>query len=133
MYQPATFPICFPYGESRESDLPSLPCDLKRPFQVQQDDVIPLHFPVKSADGKRLIHEVPVSKGQVIHIPSRTIDRLRRVWGEDAGTFNPERFLDPAKMPNSEDTTNGWGNLFSFSEGPRMCIGFRLGKLCRYS
>lgn len=87
---------------------------------------------MKSADGKRLIREVPVSKGQVIHIPSRTVDRLENVWGKDAGTFNPERFLNPAKAPISRDTTGGWGGLFSFSEGPRMCVGFRLGKLCQY-
>jgi hypothetical protein len=114
-----------------QRSLPIYPVILKCPFQVQQDDVIPLHFPVKSADGKRLIREVPVSKGQVIHIPSRTVDCLRNVWGEDAGIFNPERFLDPAKMPISGHTTSGWGGLFCFSEGPRMCVGFRLGKLCR--
>lgn len=94
--------------------------------------MIPLRFPVRSADGKRLIREVPVRKGQVIHIPSRTVDRLKNVWGENAETFNPERFLDPEKAPSSKDTTSGWSSLFSFSEGPRMCVGFRLGKLCRH-
>ena len=103
------------------------------PFQVQQDDVIPLRFPVRSADGKCLIREVPVKKGQVVHIPSRTADRLKNVWGEHAGTFNPERFLVPAKGPSPKDTTNGWSSLFSFSEGPRMCVGFRLGMICRYN
>lgn len=94
---------------------------------VVNDDVIPLRWPVRSPDGKHVLHEIPVTKGQVIHIPSRTVNRLARVWGSDAEEFVPERWLDPTRIPNSDDLTNGWSGLFSFSEGPRTCVGFRLG------
>ena len=94
---------------------------------VANDDVIPLRWPVRSPDGKHVLHEIPVTKGQVIHIPSRTVNRLARVWGSDAEEFVPERWLNPTRIPNSDDLTNGWSGLFSFSEGPRTCVGFRLG------
>ena len=94
---------------------------------VANDDVIPLRWPVRSADGKHLLHEIPVTKGQVIHIPSRTVTRLACVWGPDADQFVPERWLDPARMPPTDVLTNGWSRIFAFSEGPRSCVGFRLG------
>jgi len=90
--------------------------------------VIPLRWPVRSPDGKHVLHEIPVTKGQVIHIPSRTVNRLQCVWGSDADAFVPERWLDPTRMPNANDLTNGWSGIFAFSEGPRACVGFRLGK-----
>jgi cytochrome P450 len=90
--------------------------------------VIPLRWPVRSPDGKHVLHEVPVTKGQVIHVPSRTANRLARVWGPDADVFVPERWLDPAcTRPSPEDLTNGWAGIFTFSEGPRTCVGYRLG------
>ena len=97
---------------------------------VANDDVIPLRWPVRSPDGKHVLHEIPVTKGQVIHIPSRTVNRLACVWGPDAEVFVPERWLDsdPARLPNPADLTNGWSGIFAFSGGPRACVGFRLGK-----
>ena len=97
---------------------------------VEKDDVIPLRWPVRTADGKRVLHKIPVTKGQVIHIPSRTVNRLSCVWGPDADQFDPARWLDPARMPASGDLTNGWAGIFSFSEGPRTCVGYRLGECC---
>ncbi len=47
------------------------------------------------------------------------------IW-KDPDVFRPERWLEP--LPPSEDLCNGWANLLAFSDGPRKCIGLRLGK-----
>ena len=51
---------------------------------------------------------------------------LNRVWG-DGKVFRPERWLDEKSLPSKDVLTQGWSNLLTFSAGPRMCIGLRLG------
>ncbi|KAF5314792.1 hypothetical protein D9758_017507 [Tetrapyrgos nigripes] len=85
-----------------------------------RDDVIPLSEPVISVDGEKLT-EIPVKKGQRIHLHIFIYNRLKSVWGADADVWNPERFLDIKK-----GTTLGvYANLMTFSAGVRSCIGWR--------
>ena len=46
------------------------------------------------------------------------------VW-KDPDTFRPERWLDA--LPPSDVLCSGWSNTLAFSDGPRNCIGYRLG------
>lgn len=47
--------------------------------------------------------------------------RLKRLYGEDADSFRPERW-DP-DVENAVDLRNiGWGYL-PFNAGPRLCLG----------
>jgi hypothetical protein len=62
---------------------------------------------------------------QTVIIPIIAIQRLDSVW-KDPDTFKPERWL--GDLPSSEDLQYGWSNLLAFSDGPRACIGFRLGE-----
>jgi cytochrome P450 len=100
------------------------------------DDVIPLRQPVQCTDGK-WISSIPVKKGQIIHVPSIAIDRDEDVWG-DADTFRPTRWLvgrpglekyctpgERGLLP-ADQMCGGWAHQFSFSEGPRACIGMKL-------
>lgn len=55
----------------------------------------------------------------------------KRTWGPDGTSFVPERWLPnpetpdtPAKVPHV--TIGGWQHLSTFSEGPRICLGYRL-------
>ena len=113
-----------------------------------KEDLIPLRYPVKGSDG-RLITEVPISPGQVravvvavvggvltadtdttsfiqaVLIPIIAVHRMDHVW-KDADEFRPERWL--GDLPPREQLTSGWGNMLSFSDGPRHCPGIRLGK-----
>lgn len=57
------------------------------------------------------------------------VNRDPAVWGEDSDRFVPERWLDPARLPPTDKTTAGFSGIFSFIEGPRMCIGYRLGAI----
>ncbi|KAG8948992.1 hypothetical protein FRC03_000504 [Tulasnella sp. 419] len=89
-----------------------------------KDDVIPLRFPVTGPSGKK-INSVKIKAGQSIVIPTIAINRLETIWGPDSTKFRPERWLDN-DLPPPTSLTQGWNGLFSFLEGPRMCIGYRL-------
>ena len=105
---------------------------------VEEDDVIPLRHPIRGADGA-WIKAIPVKKGQVIHIPLLGINRDEAVFG-DADTFRPTRWLvgrgdateakycTPGEhgIPPPDQMCGGWSGLFTFSEGPRICVGMKL-------
>ncbi|KAG8987614.1 hypothetical protein FRB90_003253 [Tulasnella sp. 427] len=75
---------------------------------------------------KTIINSIRVKKGQLINVPTIAINRNAAVWGPDAEVFRPERFLEVGGMPAPSTLTQGWSGIFSFLEGPRICIGFRL-------
>ncbi|KAF9237603.1 cytochrome P450 [Melanogaster broomeanus] len=86
------------------------------------DDVLPLSIPIETNHGK-CIKEIPIAKGQTILVSICTYNRLKSVWGEDADTWNPTRFLDNSK----ERLTLGvFANL---SAGVRACIAWRFALL----
>lgn len=89
------------------------------------DDVLPLRFAVTTSSGET-VTKVPIRKGQTIIIPLICSNRLNAVWG-DGDIWRPERWLDD--LPPKDDLPQGWGNLLTFSEGPRSCIGLRLALL----
>lgn len=88
-----------------------------------KDDVLPLQTPIVTPDG-RIVDSVPISKGQIISLPIIAINRMNAIW-EDPMNFRPDRWLSP--LPHPELTPRGWGNTLTFSEGPRNCVGYRLG------
>ena len=102
------------------------------------DDAIPLRHPIRGADGS-WIKTIPVRKGQVIHISVIGVNRNDAVFG-DANVFRPTRWLvgrgDAAEakyctpgergVPPADQMCGGWSGLFTFSEGPRICVGMKL-------
>ncbi|KAK0227596.1 cytochrome P450 [Armillaria fumosa] len=87
-----------------------------------QDDVIPLSEPITTVDGT-VVSDIPIPKGQIIVASLYTYNRLPSIWGHDADSWNPDRFLHP---PRIEQTSLGvYANLMSFSAGIRACIGWR--------
>ncbi|KZV92113.1 cytochrome P450 [Exidia glandulosa HHB12029] len=91
---------------------------------AEHDDIIPLKLPVRGADGT-WIKEIPVKAGQIIYVPSIAVNRLHSVWG-DGDKFRPDRWIEENGLPPASNLNLGWAHLFSFSQGPRNCIGFRL-------
>lgn len=93
-----------------------------------EDDVIPLSQPLTTVDGKT-VSSIAIKAGQVFHIPSAVQNTDPLVWGKDAEEFKPERWLLPGGVPSKDQLPYGpYGNIASFLDGPRSCIGWRLGK-----
>ncbi|KAI0644064.1 cytochrome P450 [Trametes meyenii] len=86
-------------------------------------DVIPLREPVKLSTGE-ITKQLAILPGQVVLIPAMSIQRAQDVWGGDADTFKPERWL--GELPPADQLPSGWANTLAFSDGPRNCIGYRL-------
>ncbi|KAF5367489.1 hypothetical protein D9758_003729 [Tetrapyrgos nigripes] len=94
-----------------------------------RDDVVPLSTPVKTANGETLT-SIPVKAGQVFHIPFTVLNTNYRVWGRDASIFKPERWVEPEGIPSISELPRGpWVGVSTFCDGPRSCIGWRLGLL----
>jgi cytochrome P450 len=53
------------------------------------------------------------------------------VWGENALEFVPERWITSDGIPPKTELPYGWKGIMTFADGPRNCVGYRLGK-CRY-
>ncbi|KAJ7183648.1 cytochrome P450 [Mycena filopes] len=86
------------------------------------DDILPLGKPYVDSQGN--VHEsLPISKGQMIHVPILAVNTDKEIWGEDAYEFKPERWEN---IPERATAIPGvWGNLMTFFAGPHNCIGFR--------
>jgi cytochrome P450 len=84
---------------------PSVPFDIKL---VLADDVLPDGTAVKA--GSRLAY-APYSQG-----------RDKALWGEDAATFRPERWLEMARRPSTYE-------YVAFNAGKRECLGKRLAEM----
>jgi cytochrome P450 len=112
------------------------PASARNEKVAEEDDILPLREPIRGSDGS-WVKSIPVKKGQVIHIPSIGINRDDDVW-DDADTFRPTRWLvgrpggDKYCTPGekglkpAEEMCGGWAGIFTFSEGPRSCVGMRL-------
>lgn len=83
--------------------------------QAEVDTVLPLGG---GADGKSPVF---VAKGQLVHWSLYTMHRRKDLYGEDAESFVPERWLDEG---GRKGLRVGWEYL-PFNGGPRICIGRR--------
>jgi cytochrome P450 len=130
-----------------------LKCQIR---EATQDDVIPLAHPITTSTGETL-SSIPIRKGQIVHLPIENLNMSTHIWGPDAREFRPERWLRPLPSPSSSATdrtgvtpemssdsspgegmTTGpppevmdgpgvWPNMMTFIDGPRRCVGYRLG------
>ncbi|GLB37309.1 putative cytochrome p450 [Lyophyllum shimeji] len=88
-----------------------------------KDDVLPLSKPIRTTSGE-LISSLPIANGTKVIASIAGYQRNKEVFGEDADTFNPERWLretDEKKGP----TLGVYANLLTFAGGIRTCIGWR--------
>ncbi|KAH7325259.1 cytochrome P450 [Rhizoctonia solani] len=97
---------------------------------AMKDWNLPLHYPVKSKDGKRMITNLHVPKGTHMYLSLGSANRDKQTWGEDAEQFNPDRWLQPLPSSVVESKIPGvYSNLMTFSGGPRSCLGFKFSQL----
>lgn len=86
--------------------------------------IVPIHFRTAMRDYKVADSDLTIPKGATVFIPSLGFHRDPEIY-ENPMEFKPERFLN---------SSNGGGiseGIFytPFGDGPRNCIGMRLGKL----
>lgn len=137
IYDELDNPDIFPFLDAVSKETLRLyPAGARNEKIVESDDVIPLRHPVQCKDGS-WISAIPVKKGQIIHIPGIALNRDEDLWG-DADTFRPTRWLvrgpfakkycQPGErgLSSPDQMLSGWAHTFSFSEGPRTCIGMKL-------
>lgn len=92
------------------------------------DDVIPLSNPITTLDGT-ITSQITVAKGTVVNCPVAYLNQAEEVWGPDAKEFKPERWLDGTDgdegsgLPENARMIQGYHHLFTFSDGPRLCLG----------
>ncbi|VDB83332.1 unnamed protein product [Peniophora sp. CBMAI 1063] len=87
-----------------------------------QDEVLPLQHPIVGEDGQKM-SSIPVHKGQIINISVAAYNRNPEVWGVDAASWNPERFVQMDKR--SMVSLGPYANVGNFAAGVRGCLGWR--------
>ncbi|KAF8491338.1 cytochrome P450 [Russula emetica] len=112
-----------PYLEGVVREALRLYAPVSSTHRIAMHDVeIPLQKPFTDKQGV-LRGTVRVSKGDLVVIPIRLLNRSTEVWGEDANEFRPERWDD------TPDAVNGlpsvYGHLMTFIAGTHACIGYR--------
>ncbi|EGO02814.1 hypothetical protein SERLA73DRAFT_84668 [Serpula lacrymans var. lacrymans S7.3] len=95
-----------------------------------QDDTIPISSPIVLRNGTvvQAGEEIPIRKGSYVHIPIEGLNMSADIWGEDARTFNPDRWSSlpvSARVPSHP----GIANLMTFSFGPHACPGWKFSIL----
>ena len=85
-------------------------------------EVLRLYSPVttlhRSVYKDTTLGEMSLPAGVQVGLPLMLIHRDYDIWGDDAKEFKPERFSEGV----SKATKNKM-SFFSFSSGPRLCIG----------
>ncbi|TFK86200.1 cytochrome P450 [Polyporus arcularius HHB13444] len=97
--------------------------------ETRQDVVLPLSEPVRGLDGK-MMHEIPIPKDTTVVVGLLSSNTNKRIWGEDAMEWKPERWLSPLPEKVTEAKVPGvYSNLMTFLGGGRACIGFKFSQL----
>ncbi|EPQ57508.1 cytochrome P450 [Gloeophyllum trabeum ATCC 11539] len=92
-----------------------------------QDDIIPVSYPVRMRDGREERSGLRIPKGTFVHVPIEAFQLDKEWWGEDAWSFNPDRWDN---LPEIVTELPGlFSNLLTFSAGPRSCIGMRFSMI----
>lgn len=90
-------------------------------LQAVREEVLRL-APALPVAGRRAMADTYVGsqlipKGSTVLIAIAAINCSKAIWGEDALDFNPERWMQPGRVP-----TSPYANM-TFLHGPRSCIG----------
>ncbi|KAJ7797219.1 cytochrome P450 [Mycena olivaceomarginata] len=92
------------------------------------DGVLPLTTPITGVDGK-LLESIFVPKGTTLHIGIPAANHSKRIWGDDALEFKPERWTNGKADSVTTKLCGIYGNTMTFIGGGRSCIGFKFAQL----
>lgn len=66
---------------------------------TRADVVLPLAWPITAVDGVTQLSEIPLKNNTGVVVSIIGANRCKKIWGEDAEEWKPERWLNP--MPES--------------------------------
>jgi cytochrome P450 len=102
------------------------------------DEVLRIHpaTRVTQREARRdmTITGIPIPKGTMLMIPPIAPNLNTRIWGDDAATFNPDRWLKANPANRSITGAGGGGgqqpcSILTFGHGPQGCPGRSLTRL----
>ncbi|EJC98472.1 cytochrome P450 [Fomitiporia mediterranea MF3/22] len=97
---------------------------------TRKDVVLPLLWPIKSVDGKTEIKEIPLKKNTNVIISIVGANTNKRIWGEDAEEWKPDRWLKPLPESGTKVRLPGiYSSTMTFLGGGRACIGFKFAEM----
>ncbi|KAJ6574605.1 cytochrome P450 [Mycena capillaripes] len=96
--------------------------------ETVEDTTLPLGTPLIGVDGQQ-ITSIPVPKGTTIYIAIQAANRNRRIWGDDALEFKPERWQNGKAGTQTDRLCGIYGNMMTFLGGGRSCLGFQFALL----
>jgi len=91
-----------------------------------KDEVIPLSEGIVTTTGHR-ITQIPIRKGDQLVLALASYQRLQSLWGDDADSFNPYRWIEG--RVHQGEAIGPYANLLSFFGGPHVCIAWRFAVL----
>ena len=69
-------------------------------------------------------------EGTTLSVPTYSLHRNKDVWGADAESFRPERWIEAMEEGGSGGVPNKFQKAFNpFSFGPRACVGRNLASM----
>jgi hypothetical protein len=86
-----------------------------------KDTILPLSEPLTGVNGKA-ITSIPIPKGTTVYIAVGAANHNRRIWGDDALEFKPERWANGKAGARTEKVSGIYGNTMTFIGGERSCM-----------
>ncbi|KAJ7165645.1 cytochrome P450 [Mycena crocata] len=86
------------------------------------DDILPVGEPITTPSGE-VVDSIAVSKGSIVTVSIRCMNRSEVFWGANAKDFEPERWLTLNNDPLRAKEIQGHRHLVTFLDGPRTCLG----------
>ena len=116
-----------PQYEEVQTHLPYYVACVKEAMRLNPS--APNIFPRLAPKGGLTLFGKYIPEGMEVTCNPWIVHRDRNVFGDDADEFRPERWLEEGGVPPPEALPHGINGLVTFLDGPRNCLGWRLGEL----
>ncbi|KAJ7813896.1 cytochrome P450 [Mycena olivaceomarginata] len=102
---------------------------LLRPAPATEAITIPLSAPIELSNGE-FVCTLPIAKSQTVVVAIEAVNRDTAIWGPDADTWVPERWIEG--LPPSVHVAGvpgAFSHMLTFLGGNRSCIGMKFAEI----